>query len=54
MEEIMEIYERVKDRLTLEEFLGKVDETESFMGGLADKITAARLVIHNMGETDNQ
>jgi replication factor A1 len=54
MDDIMEIYERVKDRLTLEEFLGKVDETESFMGGLADKITAARLVIHNMGETDNQ
>lgn len=54
MDEIMAIYEKVKDRISLEEFLAKVDETERFMGGLADKITAARLVIHNMGETNHQ
>lgn len=53
MDEIEAIYERVKDRISLEEFLVKVDETERFMGGLADKITAARLVVHNMGGNES-
>lgn len=54
MDEVTAIYEKVKDRISLEEFLAQVEEKETFMGGLADKKTAATLVIHDMGVNDNQ
>ena len=54
MDEVMELYGKVKDRMSLEDFLAQVNEKEQFMGGLADKKTAAMLVIHDMGIHDNQ
>ena len=54
MEKVMEIYEKLKDRISLEEFLGLVDEKEAQMAGLADKDTAAKLVALGMGISDDE
>ncbi|MCL7474431.1 MAG: OB-fold nucleic acid binding domain-containing protein [Methanosarcinales archaeon] len=54
MDKVMEIYEKLKDRISLEEFLCLVDEKEAQMAGLADKFTAARLVAISMGISDDE
>ena len=54
MDKVMEIYEKLKDRISLEEFLGLVDEKEAQMAGLADKETAAKLVALSMGISDDE
>ena len=54
MDKVMEIYEKLKDRVSLEEFLGLVDEKEAQMAGLADKDTAAKLVALTMGISDEE
>ncbi|MCK4937242.1 MAG: replication factor A [Methanosarcinales archaeon] len=54
MDKVMEIYEKLKDRISLEEFLGLVDGKEAQMAGLADKETAAKLVALSMGISDDE
>lgn len=54
MDKVMEIYERLKDRINIEEFIRLVDEKEAQMAGLADKDTAARLVALSMGISDDE
>ncbi|MDF1556766.1 MAG: OB-fold nucleic acid binding domain-containing protein [ANME-2 cluster archaeon] len=54
MDKVMEIYEKLKDRISLEEFLRLVDEKEAQMAGLADKDMAATLVALSMGISDNE
>jgi replication factor A1 len=54
MDEVMAIYERLKDRISQDEFLALVEEKENLMGGLTDKKTTALLVAYDMGEKQNQ
>lgn len=53
MDEILEIYERISDEVSLEDFEERVNEKIELMGGLCDRKTAAMLVAHEMGVDDS-
>ncbi|MFC1786711.1 OB-fold nucleic acid binding domain-containing protein [Halobacteriota archaeon] len=52
MEDILQIYEQLKSRITLDEFKEKVQEKIDLMGGLCDEKTASKLVAHDLGILD--
>jgi len=58
MDEITEIYEKVnekvKDRMSMEDFLARMEEKKHLLGGLPDDKTLATLVIYDMGEYDDK
>ena len=54
MDEITEIYEKVKDRMSMEDFLARMEEKKDLLGGLPDNKTLATLVIYDMGEYDDK
>ncbi|MDI6859261.1 MAG: OB-fold nucleic acid binding domain-containing protein [Methanocellales archaeon] len=49
MDDLLQIYERLQSRITLDEFKEKVQEKIDLMGGLCDEKTAAKLVAHDLG-----
>ncbi|MEA3283198.1 MAG: OB-fold nucleic acid binding domain-containing protein [Euryarchaeota archaeon] len=49
MDEILNIYERLDGRTTLDDFKAKIDEKVATMGGLCDEATAALLVAQDLG-----
>jgi replication factor A1 len=49
MDEILNIYERLDGRTTLDDFKAKIDEKVATMGGLCDEETAALLVAQELG-----
>ncbi len=49
MDEILNIYERLDGRITLDDFKAKIDEKVATMGGLCDEATAALLVAQDLG-----
>ena len=53
MDEITEIYEKVKDRMSMQDFLARMEEKKNLLGGLPDDKTLATLVIYDIGEYDN-
>ncbi|NYT01895.1 MAG: replication protein A [Methanosarcinales archaeon] len=48
-EEIREVFGQLSDRISEEEFIDRVEEKVSLMGGLCDRATAAMLVAREMG-----
>lgn len=52
MDEIIEIYEKLGDIISKDEFIKKVDEKVEQMSGLCDTRTAAMLVAHDLGVSD--
>ncbi|MDD5447310.1 MAG: OB-fold nucleic acid binding domain-containing protein [Methanocellales archaeon] len=52
MEDILQIYERLQSRITLDEFKKMVQEKIDLMGGLCDEKTASKLVAHDLGILD--
>lgn len=54
MDEITEIYEKIKDRMSMEDFLARMEEKKELLGGLPDDKTLATLVIYDMGEYDDK
>ncbi len=52
MDEIIEIYEKLGDIISKDDFIKKVDEKVEQMSGLCDTRTAAMLVAHDLGVSD--
>jgi len=48
-DEIREVFSQLSDRISEEEFIDRVDEKVSLMGGLCDRATAAMLVARELG-----
>lgn len=51
-DDIQEVYEKVKDKLSYDEFLAAVDAKHEEMGGICTRHAAALLVAHGMGVPD--
>lgn len=51
-EELEDIYEKLKNLITEEEFKARVEEKITLMSGLCDLKTAAMLVMHELGVSD--